>query len=61
MGQKHHLGQAKYGAIQHTEPFLNNQQIVEPTLNYLKNLVRKTSRRAATEWFDLEGNLLLRQ
>ena len=55
------MGQAKYGAIQHTEPFLNNQQIVEPTLNYLKNLVRKTSRRAATEWFDLEGNLLLRQ
>ena len=61
VGQKHHIGQAKYGAIQYTEPFLNNQHIVEPTLFYLKNLARKTSRGAATEWFDLEGNLLLRQ
>ena len=61
VGQKHHIGQAKYAAIQYTEPFLNNQHIVEPTLFYLKNLARKTSRGATTEWFDLEGNLLLRQ
>lgn len=59
VGQQHHIGQAKYGAIQYTEPFLNNQHIVEPTLFYLKNLARKTSRGNATEWFDLEGNLLL--
>ena len=61
VGQQHHIGQAKYAAIQYTEPFLNNQHIVEPTLFYLKNLARKTSRGVATEWFDLEGNLLLRQ
>jgi hypothetical protein len=61
VGQQHHIGQAKYAAIQYTEPFLNNQHIVEPTLFYLKNLARKTSRGAAPEWFDLEGNLLLRQ
>ena len=61
VGQKHHIGQAKYAAIQYTEPFLNNQHIVEPTLFYLKNLAHKTSRGAATEWSDLEGNLLLRQ
>jgi hypothetical protein len=61
VGQQHHIGQAKYAAIQYTEPFLNNQHIVEPTLFYLKNLARKTSRGAATEWLDLEGNLLIRQ
>ena len=61
VGQKHHIGQAKYAAIQYTEPFLNNQHIVEPTLFYLKNLAHKTSRGAAREWSDLEGNLLLRQ
>ena len=61
MGQQHHIGQAKYAAIQYTEPFLNNQHIVEPTLFCLNNPARKTSRGAATEWFDLEGNLLFRQ
>jgi len=61
VGQQHHINQAKYAAIQYTEPFLNNQHIVEPTLFYLKNLARKTRHGTATEWFDLEGNLLLRQ
>jgi hypothetical protein len=61
VGQKHHIGQAKYAAIQYTEPFLNNQHIVEPTLFYLKHLARKTSRGSQTEWFDIEGNLLLRR
>lgn len=44
-----------------TEPFLNNQHIVEPTLFCLKNLARKKSSGAAREWMDPEGNLLLRQ
>jgi hypothetical protein len=61
VGQQHHIGQAKYAAIQYTEPFLNNQHIVEPTLYYLKNLARKASRGNVTEWFDLEGNVLLRR
>lgn len=58
--QKHHIDQAKFGDIRYTEPFLNNQHIAEPTLFYLKHLARKESSGTATEWFDLEGNLLLR-
>jgi hypothetical protein len=61
VGQQHHIGQAKYAAIQYTEPFLNNQHIVEPTLYYLKNLARKASQGNVSEWFDLEGNILLRR
>jgi hypothetical protein len=59
VSQKHHVGQAKYGDIRYTEPFLNNQHIVEPTLFYLDRLARKTTRAGQTEWRDLEGNLLL--
>jgi hypothetical protein len=59
VGQKHHIGQVKYGAIQYTEPFLNNQHIIEPTLFYLEHLARKTKAGNQTEWRDLEGNLLL--
>jgi len=32
VGQQHHIGGAEFGAIQYTEPFLNNLHIVEPTL-----------------------------
>ena len=35
VSQKHHIRQEKFGDIQYTEPFLNNQHIVEPTLFYL--------------------------
>jgi hypothetical protein len=59
VGQKHHIGQAKYGAIQYTEPFLNNQHITEPTLFYLRHLARHESTARTQRWFDLEGNLLL--
>ena len=61
VGQKHHIKQAKYGAIRYTEPFLNNQHIAEPTLFYLKHCARKQPADAATEWLDLEGNCLLRR
>jgi hypothetical protein len=60
VGQQHHIDQAKYGAIQYTEPFLNNQHIAEPTLFYLETLARKTEAGDRTEWRDLEGNLLYR-
>lgn len=60
VGQQHHIDQAKFGAIQYTEPFLNNQHIAEPTLFYLENLARKTEAGDRTEWRDLEGNLLYR-
>ncbi|MHC1766840.1 MAG: hypothetical protein AB9869_21460 [Verrucomicrobiia bacterium] len=57
VGQQHHIKQAKFGAIQYTEPFLNNQHIIEPTLFYLHHLARKPAGNGA--WLDLEGNRLL--
>ena len=35
VGAVHHFDKAKYGDIRYTEPFLNNQHIVEPTLKLL--------------------------
>jgi hypothetical protein len=61
VGQQHHIGQQKYGAIQYTEPFLNNQHIAEPTLFYLEHLATRRRRGDATEWRDHEGNVLWRQ
>jgi hypothetical protein len=62
VGQQHHINQAKFGAIRYTEPFLNNQHIVEPTLFYLKHLARRQSRQGSqTRFRDLDGNLLLTQ
>jgi hypothetical protein len=58
VGQKHHIGQQKYGAIQYTEPFLNNQHIAEPTLFYLEHLATTRTRKGVTEWRDLEGTVL---
>lgn len=58
VGQQHHIGQAKFGAIRYTEPFLNNQHIAEPTLFYLKNLARQERRGDTAQWLDLEGNVL---
>lgn len=60
VGQQHHIKQAKYGAIQYTEPFLNNLHIAEPTLFYLKHLAKKQKARDAVEWFDCEKNCVLR-
>lgn len=59
VGQQHHIGQAKYGAIRYTEPFLNNQHIIEPTLFYIEYLARKSGFRARAVPCDLEGNRLL--
>lgn len=59
VGQQHHIGQAKYAAIQYTEPFLNNQHIAEPTLFYLERLARKTRQGGVTRWQDCEDNVLL--
>ena len=38
VGAKHHFDGAEYGAIQYTEPLLNNLKIAEPTLFYLKKI-----------------------
>lgn len=61
VGQQHHIRQEKHGAIQYTEPFLNNQHIAEPTLYYLEHLAAKRGRSGATEWRDIEGNLIWRK
>lgn len=58
VGQQHHIGQARYGAIQYTEPFLNNQHIAEPTLLYLERLATRHTRGGRREWRDCEGNVL---
>lgn len=54
VGQQHHINQEKFAAIRYTEPFLNNQHIVEPTLFYLENLAVKSK----SEWRDVEGNVI---
>jgi hypothetical protein len=61
VSQKHHIAQAKYGDIQYTEPFLNNQHIVEPTLFYLQHLARHAERDGRTAWRDAEENVLTRR
>lgn len=58
VGQQHHIKQEKYGAIQYTEPFLNNQHIAEPTLYYLENLAEQKKTDKGIEYRDCEGNLL---
>ena len=59
VGQQHHVGKAKYGPINYTEPFLNNQHIAEPTLFYLKHLARSSDSPGTREWRDCESNLIL--
>jgi hypothetical protein len=36
VGQKHHISNALYGAIQYTEPLLNNLHLLLPTLTYFQ-------------------------
>ena len=59
VGQQHHIDQAKYGAIQYTEPFLNNQHIAEPTLFYLEHLASRKKMPTGRAYLDVEGNHLV--
>jgi hypothetical protein len=59
VGRQHHIGQAEFGAIQYTEPFLNNQHIVEPTLFYLEHLASRDLGAGHAVWTDSEGNRLV--
>lgn len=59
VGQQHHMDQALHGAIQYTEPFLNNQHMVEPTLYYLENHARVEREGSRRRYYDYEGNLLV--
>lgn len=59
VSEEHHIDGRFYGAIRYTEPFLNNQHIVEPTLLYLEAFATRTETPTAREWRDLEGNVIL--
>ncbi|HOA72385.1 MAG TPA: hypothetical protein PLQ89_14815 [Phycisphaerae bacterium] len=59
VSQQHHVDQALYGDIQYTEPFLNNQHIVEPTLYYLENHAKVVQEGKTRKYYDYEGNLLV--
>jgi hypothetical protein len=61
VGEQHHIDQARHGAIQYTEPFLNNQHIAEPTLFYLERLAHRSERRGELVWRDVEDNVMLRR
>ena len=58
VGQQHHIDGQRFGAIQYTEPFLNNQHLVEPTLFYLQHLAVTRRGKSETAWEDLEKNRL---
>jgi hypothetical protein len=60
VGQQHHIDGAKYGAIKYTEPFLNNQHIVEPTLYFLENHAQTKQDKGAKAYLDHEGNVVAR-
>jgi len=60
VGQQHHIDGAKYGAIKYTEPFLNNQHIVEPTLYFLENHAQVKQEKDAKAYRDHEGKVVAR-
>ncbi len=57
---KHHFDNAEFGDIQYTEPFLNNQHVVEPTLYYLEHHAKVTEEAGRRVHRDYEGNVLCR-
>lgn len=59
-GRQHHIAGEKYGAIKYTEPFLNNQHIVEPTLYHLTRCATVSTESDRRVYRDHEGNVLAR-
>lgn len=60
VGQQHHIDGALYGAIQYTEPFLNNQHIAEATWYYLTHLSKAELKHGSYCFVDCESNILLK-
>jgi hypothetical protein len=58
VGEQHHIDGAFYGPIKYTEPLLNNQHIVEPTLYYLERFAETATSGSMQVWRDLEGNVV---
>jgi hypothetical protein len=61
VGQVHHIDKKRFGPIQYTEPFLNNQHIAEPTLFYLEHLATRKKMKNKVEWRDIENNVILKR
>jgi len=59
--RQHHRRAEPYAAIRYTEPFLNNQHIIEPTLFYLERLAKRERRDGDDVWLDIEGNEIHRR
>ncbi|HEX2971266.1 MAG TPA: hypothetical protein VHP11_02965 [Tepidisphaeraceae bacterium] len=60
VGQQHHIDGFQFAAIKYTEPFLNNQHIVEPTLYFLENHALRSREGDAAVYRDHENNVLAR-
>jgi len=54
------VGGARFGDIRYTEPFLNNQHIVEPTWYFLQEHAAVSRDGDATVYRDHEGHVLAR-
>jgi hypothetical protein len=57
---QHHFNGDEFGDIQYTEPFLNNQHIVEPTLFYLEQHADVREEGARRVYYDYEGHPIAR-
>jgi hypothetical protein len=57
VGRQHHFGNEEFGDIKYTEPFLNNQHIVEPTLYFLENHAEVSRAGQMRVYRDHEGNI----
>ena len=53
-----HVNGVEYGAVNYTQPFLNNMHITAPTLYYVETLARKNQTETGTELYDCEDNRL---
>ncbi|MGE5609409.1 MAG: twin-arginine translocation signal domain-containing protein [Bacillota bacterium] len=58
VGQQHHIDNQQFAAIKYTEPFLNNQHIVEPTLYFLENHALRSRESDGQVYRDHENNIL---
>lgn len=58
VGREHHFDNAEYGDIRYTEPFLNNQHIIEPTLYFLEHHADLREEGGWRVYRDYEGNVV---
>ena len=58
VGRQHHFDEAEFGDIKYTEPLLNNQHIVEPTLYFLEKHAAVSREGDARVYRDPEGNVV---